>query len=639
MKRFLGILFALALVFSLVAIGLASPVLAAAFTVNSTGDGTDWNPGDGVAETAPGNGVCTLRAAIQETNALAGPDTINLPAGTYTLTIAGANEDAAATGDLDITDNVTIIGTDQVTTVIDGGGLYRVLHIHPGYTVEISSVTIQNGDVPSEDPSDAGGGVYNDDGTITLTDSTITGNLAAWGGGIFNNQGTANLTNCSVNDNTAQRGGGIYNTNYSTITSATLTLTNCSVNDNTAWNGDGGGIINKGVEFSQVTLLNSIVSGNEATAYFGDGGGIANYHGLTIIGSIIAGNTSNQRAGGIASGGTLTITNSSISNNTAESDGGGISMTGTAQISNSVINGNNAGDNGAGIFNWGTATLTNVTISGNSANSNGGGLGNWLATITLTNVTINANSADGTGGGIYVASGTVNLKNTIVANSVSGGDFGGAGVTSLGYNLDSDGTGALGATGDLSNTDPLLGPLQDNGGPTFTHALLAGSPAIDAGDNTDCPAKDQRGVARPLDGDGDGNAICDIGSYEYSPPSPPLAADFSAEPTAGVVPLTVNFTDESIGDITEWSWDFGDSGTSDEQSPSHTYTSVGIYTVSLTVSRLGETDVETKVDYITVYEYVPPQKVPSMTTWGIIASVVAVAGLMLVVTRRRGRDI
>ncbi|MBA7659247.1 hypothetical protein ES703_67221 [subsurface metagenome] len=76
------------------------------FTVNSTDDATDVNPGDGVAETAPGNGICTLRAAIQEANALAGPDTINLPANTYTLSIAGANEDAAATGDLDITDDL-----------------------------------------------------------------------------------------------------------------------------------------------------------------------------------------------------------------------------------------------------------------------------------------------------------------------------------------------------------------------------------------------------------------------------------------------------------------------------------------------------------------------------------------------------
>ena len=112
MRRLLSFLLTLMLMFSLVVIVLPSQVKAATFTVNSTGDATDANPGDGVAETAPDNGVCTLRAAIQEANALAGADTINLPAGTYTLSIAGANEDAAATGDLDITDNLTITGAD-----------------------------------------------------------------------------------------------------------------------------------------------------------------------------------------------------------------------------------------------------------------------------------------------------------------------------------------------------------------------------------------------------------------------------------------------------------------------------------------------------------------------------------------------
>ncbi|MBA7659246.1 hypothetical protein ES703_67220 [subsurface metagenome] len=407
----------------------------------------------------------------------------------------------------------TITGTNQTTTIIDGGALDRVLHIHSGKTVEITSVTVRNGDVPVIDPSDSGGGIYNDGGTLTLVSSTITSNTAAFSGGIASS-GTAELTSSTVSNNTAQRPGGIGS-------SGILTLTNSTVSNNTAWNGAGGGIQNSGT----LTINNSTVSGNEATAAFGDGGGIDNSGTLTITSSNITGNTATRLAGGIINNDTLTLTNSTVSNNTASSsDAGGIRNGDSAQISNSIINGNSAGGSAGGIQNFGGATLTNVTISGNSATSNGGGLGNWLATITLTNVTINANSASGTGGGIYVASGTVKLKNTIVANSVSGGDFGGAEVTSLGHNLDSDGTGALGGTGDLSNTDPLLGPLQDNGGLTFTHALLTGSPAIDAGDNTGCPATDQRGIARPLDSDGDSTATADMGAYELDINPPTMEA-------------------------------------------------------------------------------------------------------------------
>jgi len=115
MKRFFGVLCALLLVFLLAAIGLPSPVQAATFTVNSMADTIDANPGDGICNDGTGN--CTLRAAIQETNALAGLDTINLPSGNYTLSIAGTGEDAAATGDLDITDNLTITGAEVGCTM------------------------------------------------------------------------------------------------------------------------------------------------------------------------------------------------------------------------------------------------------------------------------------------------------------------------------------------------------------------------------------------------------------------------------------------------------------------------------------------------------------------------------------------
>jgi hypothetical protein len=164
----------------------------------------------------------------------------------------------------------------------------------------------------------------------------------------------------------------------------------------------------------------------------------------------------------------------------------------------------------------GSTTLTNVTISDNSATTNGAGFENGGFT-TMTNVTFADNvllRLNGMGGNIfqgYDPTSFVQFKNTLVVYNSSGVScFIDAGsITSLGHNLSNDNTCNLTATGDMTNTNPLLGPLQNNGGATFTHALLPGSPAINAGDNNGCPSTDQRGVPRPQAG------ICDIGAYEY----------------------------------------------------------------------------------------------------------------------------
>src|SRR5262245_51742013 len=116
---------------TLLGVFLSASAHAAVFTVNVTVDTADVNPGDGVCETAPGNGVCTLRAAVQETNALFGADTINLPAGNFLLSIAGQGENAAASGDLDITDNLTIVGAGPQSTTINGGQFDRVFDVDP----------------------------------------------------------------------------------------------------------------------------------------------------------------------------------------------------------------------------------------------------------------------------------------------------------------------------------------------------------------------------------------------------------------------------------------------------------------------------------------------------------------------------
>jgi len=223
----------------------------------------------------------------------------------------------------------------------------------------------------------------------------------------------------------------------------------------------GGGIYSAaGMSTTSVTLTNVIVTGNTAT----HGGGIDNEPGSTLV-----------------------MTGVTVSGNMASVAGGG------------VVNEARAPG----------ATLTNVTISGNTAGT-GGGLTND-GDLTLSFVTISGNSLDG--------SGDHTIRNTILANSSSGANCSGGGtLLAEDHNLDSGSTCGFTDPSDLINRNPELGPLQDNGGPTFTHALAAASPAIDAGSG-DCPppATDQRGIMRPKDGNGDGTPVCDIGAFEFQP--------------------------------------------------------------------------------------------------------------------------
>jgi hypothetical protein len=267
---------------------------------------------------------------------------------------------------------------------------------------------------------------------------------------------------------------------------------------------EGGGIYNLGT----LTLGNCTVSENSATSHeTALGGGIANGGTLTVTNSILFGNNTTGRSsagGGIANGGTLIINNSTFRGNTA--------------------NGGVTGGTGGGIFNTGRVlTINNSTFSGNIAKSaltgaEGGAILNSGGTLKINNSTISGNSADGHGGGggIAVVHGRAMLQNSIVANN-SGRNCDGS-MTSKGYNLSSDGTCNFKNTGDLNNVNPKLGPLQNNGGPTPTHALLTGSPAIDAGNPNGCSdgdghllKTDQRGKPRP---DKEDSVGCDMGAFE-----------------------------------------------------------------------------------------------------------------------------
>jgi hypothetical protein len=319
------------------------------------------------------------------------------------------------------------------------------------------------------------------EGNLTLNELTVRHGLAS-----------------DVPYHEGNNGGGIYNRGTMALTASTITNNSAGIN--------GGGIFNRGT----VTLTNSAISGNNAAQ-----GGIFNEAGtVTLVDSTVNDNSATDDGGGILTiGGEVMLINSTVSNNSASSVCGGIlNHLGAVMLTSSIVS-----DNSSGILNSGTMMLTNSTVSGNGGS---GGIYNFIdGTVTLTNSTISDNG--GNGGIRHHSSGTVTLINTIVANQRSGGDCGGDPVTSLGHNLDSDGTCGLGAPGDLT-ADPRLGPLQDNGGWIETHALLPGSPAIDAGDGSACQDTDQRGEPRPADGDGDGLAICDIGAYETQPAAIPI---------------------------------------------------------------------------------------------------------------------
>jgi hypothetical protein len=248
------------------------------------------------------------------------------------------------------------------------------------------------------------------------------------------------------------------------------------------------------------------ISGDRANQVFDvDNGVTATIAGLTVADGF------DTYGGGISNAGALTVTDSTISDNVALDAGGGILNIGTLTVIDSTVSGDRAALYGGGIANGGTVTITNTTFSGNAA-SEGGGIYS-LAVLTVNDSTLSGNSATSSGGGIAALGRATNLANTIIAANTAptGPDVGGI-VASLGNNLIGNPSGGSGfVASDLLNVNPLLGPLQDNGGPTQTISLLPGSPAIDAGNNALLPvgvASDQRGSPRVV------NVHLDIGAFE-----------------------------------------------------------------------------------------------------------------------------
>jgi hypothetical protein len=249
---------------------------------------------------------------------------------------------------------------------------------------------------------------------------------------------------------------------------------------------------------------------------------------VTISGVSITKGDETEQGGGIVNAGILTIADSVVSKNYSTFGGGGILNSGTLTLTRSLVHDNRGHITSGGISNSGTMTLINTTVTDNLAGRSTASCGGVCnsGTMTIINSTIAYNAATLYAGGV-LNRGTMVVRNTIIAGNISyyltKRPFDCTGpITSQGHNVVGVGEGCgFTVAGDQvgSSTkplDPLLGPLKDNGGPTMTHALLGGSPALDAGDSNACPSTDQRGILRPWDGNNDGLAVCDVGAYELN---------------------------------------------------------------------------------------------------------------------------
>ncbi len=536
---------------------LINPTHAATITVNNNGD-------DGMG--------CTLREAVESMVAEGVGST-----GCTNSSIDGFGTnntiDFSVTGTINLTqaEQLLIVDTDllvkgpgQSNLTIDGNDNARVFNIADA-DVTIDGVTISGGATNS-----SGGGVYASYfSSASLTNSTVSGNVAANGGGVtVANGGIVSLENTTVSGNSASNnGGGLYvdDDDGAFGYNSTVSLVNSTVSDNTASRSGGGIAAN---DNSSISLVNSTVSDNTASP---SGGGVSanDNSSISLSNSNVSGNTASRYGGGIFTdnGSSVSLANSTVSDNSAPTHGGGISANdgSSVSLSNSTVTGNSSNSGGGAFAVKDTiVTLTGSTFSGNSAYTYGGGLfvGSQNTNATLANCTVSGNSSGRDGGGIFStgSTSTISLINSTVANNsaarsgggiivfiesnaqlsnslISGNSAARAGDEVVNFistinandnNLFGDdgstnteafygftpGLGDVTATSDgttPTSLDQILLPLADNGGDTQTHALAPESPARDAGALANCPMNDQRGQLRD-----DGDGACDIGAIEFN---------------------------------------------------------------------------------------------------------------------------
>ncbi|MGF1470585.1 MAG: choice-of-anchor Q domain-containing protein [Rubrobacteraceae bacterium] len=543
------ILWMAALVVAVVIVGTigAGAASAETFTVDTLQDGNDDDPNNGDCESAEAGGDCTLRAAIEVANALDGADTVTFSVtGTIELT---EDDGTPFDEELEISEDLTIDGPGEDQLIVEQTvDQERVFFVDPGVNALIRGITVTgaNADetgvggggiftegtltltgvtVSDNFATFGGGGIFNAGGTMTLIGTTVTGNTAGGNGsGFYTSGGTVTLTDSTVSNNTqAADGGGFFNTG------AVMTLTGSTVSDNSAV-GDGAGFYN---DTGDITLDQTTVSGNVSDD---NGGGIENSSGTVEILRSTIGNNEANNGGGISNevGGTVTVDRSTVSGNEADFLGGGIenasnSLEGgasTLMVQRSTVSNNRAG-NGAGIYSdiedatqEDSTAIVNSTISGNEASGIGGGVENnsGLTTISFTTITDNT-APENEGAGVATGGDTSTEVGSSIIAANNGTDVNNS-FQSEGYNVIGDGAGADDFNGPNDVTgisNPLLGPLANNGGFTQTHALQSGSPALNRVAQSECPPPniDQRGGSRPQ------GPRCDSGSIEKEVTPPP----------------------------------------------------------------------------------------------------------------------
>lgn len=356
-------------------------------------------------------------------------------------------------GELMFDKNLTVTGRGPDKTILSGNDLNRVVNVAKGAGVTISDLTVAHGQGAGQVQS--GGSILNR-GVLTLRRSVVRDSPNI---GIFNAGGTMTIADSVIRNNWTPR--------------------------------VAGGILNQGT----MTIADSVIRDNAAL----DCGGISN----------------------VGFNSALTIDNSEITGNTAEYSGGGVCSWERLEIRNSTISGNTAKLHvGGGIWNYrGHLRVDTSTISGNQARRASAIFsepGNPWVVMEVLNSTITQNITTYPGwGGAGAVRRQIEFRNSIVADQLMGTDCDAGGVLSRGHNLDSDDSCGFDQPSDITDTSPLLGPLQDNGGPTWTHVPLEDSPVIDRGSCN--PGTDQRGVTRPLDGNRDSVWLCDIGAVEFVP--------------------------------------------------------------------------------------------------------------------------